>query len=458
MGRVLGAVAGIVAWLGWLAVSPALGFPTLALGAMLNRLLVPREDPGSWLGWALLLIGLAFSALLYLAAVHRGRLRPSIASGAAYGAVCWLLAGAVLMPLLGLAVPVPATSTPAGLTPPDPMHGSFMMLHLGVAAPIAALVAWLMFGAMLGATAGWRPSYSVQQLVASRLVRGAAIAVVMLIAIGLVGTRLNLGQTDSSVNASRTVATEPLKALPEGADFFSILELSQTPGATLGPHFHPYTGIAYSLKGVATVTFVDGPTMRVAPDEAGFIVQAHAHRNTDDRLPTAALALLIVAVAVVVCFISLRPAGLEWRLLPVGLVLLIAAGAIGIWNPWSNDWLFISVRSVAGRGSPMPLPTASRLYESPDLGALPPGPYVEKLEEITVVPGVATADLGSAGAAVLFVLDGRVEVQPAGGSSIQIGPRGATLLQPGVSVRVSDVGDHAAHLLKLAVTPASSAS
>lgn len=94
------------------------------------------------------------------------------------------------------------------------------------------------------------------------------------------------------------------------------------------------------------------------------------------------------------------------------------------------------------------------MYESPDLGALPPGPYVETLEEITVAPGVVAADVGSAGAAVLLVLDGRVEVQPAGGSSIQIGARGATLLQPGASVRVTNAGDRPAHLLKFAVTPA----
>ena len=102
----------------------------------------------------------------------------------------------------------------------------------------------------------------------------------------------------------------------------------------------------------------------------------------------------------------------------------------------------------------MPLPSASRVYESPDLGALPAGPYVETLEAITVAPGVAAAEVGSAGAAVLLVLDGRVDVQPAGGSSAEMGARGATLLQPGVSVRVSDVGDHAAHLLKFTVMPA----
>src|SRR3982074_1711125 len=66
--RLSGAVAGVVAWVGWLTICPALGFPTLATAAMLNRVFVPREDPGSWLGWALLLIGLVSAVLLYLVA------------------------------------------------------------------------------------------------------------------------------------------------------------------------------------------------------------------------------------------------------------------------------------------------------------------------------------------------------------------------------------------------------
>jgi glyoxylate utilization-related uncharacterized protein len=102
----------------------------------------------------------------------------------------------------------------------------------------------------------------------------------------------------------------------------------------------------------------------------------------------------------------------------------------------------------------MPLPTASRVYESPDLGAFP-GTYVQTLDEITLAPGAVVADVGSAGAAVLLALDGRVDVQPAGGSENQIGAREATVLQPGAQVRLANAGDQPAHLLRLAVTPAS---
>jgi hypothetical protein len=34
---------------------------------------------------------------------------------------------------------------------PDPMHASFMMLDLSNSAPVSAAVAWLLFGAILGA-------------------------------------------------------------------------------------------------------------------------------------------------------------------------------------------------------------------------------------------------------------------------------------------------------------------
>ena len=360
------------------------------------------------------------------------------------------------MPVLGLVDPIAGATTSAVLNAPDPMHGSFMMLHLGVGAPIAALVAWLLFGAILGVTAGARPSDHSVRL--RRTLRGPALAVaasiVAVIAIELVVVHPGVAST-SSVTGTRMVATEPAQALPSGADFFSVLELSQTPGAQFGPHSHLFSGFAYGVKGVATITFDGAQAIRIAPGEAGFIgtLAVHSHNNADDRLPSAALALLIVALAAAVCLIWFRPARRAGRLLPVALVLLIAAGAIGTWNPWSNDWLFFSVRAVGGRGAPMPLPTATRIYESPDLVGLPPGPYVQTLDEITVAAAGAIADVGSAGSGLLFELDGQVQLQQAGGSSVMLGARRATLLQPGVSVQAINSGDQPAHLLRLDVTP-----
>jgi quercetin dioxygenase-like cupin family protein len=455
--RILGPLAAITAWLGWLGVCPALGFPSLGTAAMFNRVLVPKDDPGSWLGWALLLIGLAAAALLYLAAVDRGRLRPSLTSGVVYGVICWLVAGAVIMPLLGLVDPIPAPSS-AVVNAPDPMHGSFMMLHIGIAAPIAALVAWLLFGAVLGATAGPRstdPAVGLRWTLREPAL-GAAIATVLLLTIVLVGPRLVGVPTSASVTAVRTVATEPAQALPKGPDFFSVLELAQAPGAQFGPHSHLFSGFAYGLKGVATITFEGSGALQIAPASAGFIaIQAvHSHNNNDDRIPTVVIALLILALVVAVVLIALRPGQREARFLPVALVLLIAAGAIGTWNPWQNDWLFFSVRAIGGRGAAMPLPTASRAFESANIDAATGGSYVQTLEEITIAPGEAAPDAGSAGAALLFVLDGRVDVAPTGAAAIQLGARGATLLQPGTSARISNAGDRPAHLIRFSVTPA----
>lgn len=465
VGRVLGVLAGVVAWVGWLTICPALGFPTLATAGMLNRVLVPREDPGSWLGWALLVIGLASAALLYPPAVERGRVRRSIASGMVYGAICWLLAGAVVMPLLGLAAPLAPTPAPPG--PPDPMRGSFMMLHLGVGAPVAALVAWLNFGALVGATAGWRTGYPFWAHQAASLrgrmmknagavrtiVPGGAIVLVIFLGIGLVISRLDQPPTGSAPTTTRMLARGAVQSLPDGPAFVSIIELPQAPGSTLGPHAH-VPGFAYSLDGVETITFHDGRTIHVGPGEAGFMgAQApHSHLNVDGRRPAAALAVLIVAITGAVCVISARTARGS-GLLTGALALLIAAGALAIWDPWSNDWLFLAVRPVAARGAPMPLPTASRSYESSDLGVIPPGPYVETLEEVTVAPSPAP-DVREAGSAVLLVLEGWVEIQPAGETSTPIGVGGATLIQPGESVRLANLGDRPARLLRFAVVPA----
>jgi type IV secretory pathway VirB2 component (pilin) len=71
-----------------------------------------------------------------------------------YGAAIWLFAGLVVMPLLGLRETLPpATAAGAALQPVDPMLATVMMYTLGPLASIAALIAWVLFGAILGAAA-----------------------------------------------------------------------------------------------------------------------------------------------------------------------------------------------------------------------------------------------------------------------------------------------------------------
>jgi quercetin dioxygenase-like cupin family protein len=416
---------------------------------MLNLPLVPREDPGFWLGWALLVSGLAVVAIGYLGAVSRGRPRGGVLSGLAYGALCWLIAGAVVMPLLGLAASPPAAGAAA-----DPMRGSFMMLDLGVGAPVVALIAWLIFGAVLGASALPQPADPATVRPSVGALRGAlaiALAVLIVAAVG----RIALAPGSASPSGSQTLATVVVPSLPQGPDFFSVIELTQPPGAALGPHVHTYSGVAYGLNGVATIAFTSGKTSQVGPGDAAFIVagQAHAHRNTNNQLPSAVLALLIVGLALAAGIVAFRT---RWAgLIPAALVLLIAAGTLGILNPWSNDWLFISVRSTTGRAAEMPLATAARLFESPGVGPFAPGPYTETLDEITVPSASPAATVPTTAAGVLVVIDGQVTVQAAGGSSLELGSRSATVLEPGAVVQLSSVGGQVAHVLELAITPAS---
>jgi quercetin dioxygenase-like cupin family protein len=458
MRRGLGVLGGVTAWLGWLTVCPSLGFPSLATAAMLNLVVVPRQDPGFWLGWALLVVGLVVVALVYPPAINRSRLRPGIVSGVIYGVIWWIIAGAVIMPLLGLA----GTPAAAGAAV-DPMRGSFMMLDLGIGAPIAALIAWLMFGVVLGASAVPQPSGPAdppdpathrRSVIA---IRGALVIGVIVVVVAAAG-RLVLGLAQPSAFGIQTLASASVQSLPAGTDFFSVIELTQPPGATLGPHVHTYSGVAFGLNGVATIDFSSGKTTRVGPGQAGFIVagQTHAHRNTDSQVPSALLALLIVVLALGAGILAFqkRLSGL----IPAALVLLIAAGTLGILNPWSNDWLFISVRSTTGRAAEMPLATSARVFESPSIGPFAPGPYTETLAEISVGPRLAPIPIPSTGTTVLVVVDGEVELHAADGSSIDLGSHGATVLQPGSDDTLGATGSQTAHVLELAITAAAPGS
>lgn len=152
MDRPLGAVAAVLTWLGWMSICQALGFPPLAPAAMVNRALfvqIPEagHNPGFWLGWVIVIAGLVAAIALFLALETVRLIRTSIQAGVIYGAAIWLFTGVVVMPLLGSIEPL--RPLPANL---DPMHPTLMMYSLGPLAAVAALVAWVLFGAVLGAT------------------------------------------------------------------------------------------------------------------------------------------------------------------------------------------------------------------------------------------------------------------------------------------------------------------
>src|SRR5205823_5447114 len=120
LGRLLGIAGAVVAWLGWFQIAPAIGFPTIGPAAMLNRLFLPRSDPGVWLGWFVMVLGLAGVAALYVLATQRGWVRAGPLSGALFGVVAWAIAGMVLMVIIGH-LSQPAPSPPASPGPAAPV-------------------------------------------------------------------------------------------------------------------------------------------------------------------------------------------------------------------------------------------------------------------------------------------------------------------------------------------------
>jgi len=460
----LGIVGAVVAWLGWFQIAPALGFPTIGPAAMLNRVFVPKSDPGVWVGWVVLVLGLVVLAALYSFAAARGWFRPGPVSGLLFGLAAWAIVGMVVMPLIGIISPLaPAPPAPPGPplpTTPDPMHATFMMLHLGALAPLEAVAAWLLLGAVVGAVSvpieregetpalrgrvhpGVAPTGGLLALAAA-LTLGVWISVSH--AAGAVGLASASAQT-------RVLATGQANALPEGAVFMSVVELPQAAGATLGPHAH-VPGFAYVLRGQEIISFHGGPTMELNTGQGGFMggLVIHSHENRKDRAPAALLAAGLLALGLILSGISLRRFAATRAAMAALTGLLIVAGAVALWNPWANRWFFIGVRPEAVRDGVMPLPNASRVYESPELEGLSPGSYTESLRLITVPAGGLATVQREPGPEMLLVLSGQAEVQLNGGPPISLGTSQAALAQQGASVQISNSGVEVLDLLSFSV-------
>jgi adenylate cyclase len=137
-----------------MSLSPTVGFPPVSPPDMIDQTV--GVSPGSPIGWAIVLGGLVALAAVYLLAASSGLLRPGLVSATLFGFLLWLVTGSILMPLMGIVSPDRPGTGPLmgmrGTTSPVSMRETFMMLHLGILAPVGALIAWLLFGAVLGAT------------------------------------------------------------------------------------------------------------------------------------------------------------------------------------------------------------------------------------------------------------------------------------------------------------------
>ncbi len=459
--ELLGVAAAVVAWLGWFQIAPALGFPTIGPAAMLNRLFLPDSDPGVSLGWILTVLGLIAVAALYTLASARNWIRPGPLAGLLCGLAAWAIAGMVLMVIIGhISPPTPAPPAPPGPplpTTPDPMHATFLMLHLGALAPVEALAAWLLFGAVVGATSVWiedaRAGSAARSHVTGILPAGLlALALALIVSGWIAGSRTAgaLGQAPGGVR-SRVLATGPAEALPEGAVFVSVIELRQAPGATLGPHAH-VPGFAYVLRGRESISFPGEPTMELDAGTGGFMgaLAIHSHENRD-RVPAAFLAVGLLVIGIALSAVSLARIATRRAVIATLGGLLIVAGALALWDPWVNDWLFIGVRPEAARGGVMPLPDASRVYESPDLDGLSAGPYTETLRLITIPAGGQASVEREPGPKTFLVLSGRGAIRVNGEPPSPLGTSGAALAQQGASVLITNPGEETLSLLSFSV-------
>jgi hypothetical protein len=437
---------------------------------MVNRVFVFHSDPGAWIGWTLLVMGLAIVVALYEVLEVRGMIPRGAVFGLLFGVAAWAVAGLVVMPIIGhISGPAPAPAPLPGIpTSPDPMHATFMMLHLGALAPVEALLAWLLFGAVLGAASGVRSdgTAAANRAPAVRLANptvgllSAVILATLLFAGAFSAPRagaMAAAQPAFTGASTHILGTGNVPMLPPGNDFVSVLELGQAAGATLGPHAG-HTGFAYGIRGQEIIALAGGPTLRIEPGQAGFIGGVvHTHENRQGGLPAVLLAVGLLGLGLGLVLTGYTRWSGKRTTVSILSVLLLAGGALALGNPGANGWIFIGVRPESGRGSVMPLPDATRVYESPDLQSLSPGPYVETLEVITVAPGSRAAVSREPGAELLLVLVGGARVQLDGAQPIELGVHQAALAQEGAMVTLSNSGAGELTLLSFRVTAAPSA-
>lgn len=400
MRRVLVGMTAVAVSLGWLQLAPAFGLPVTAPAPMLDRMLGANRDAGL-AGWAILLIGeLALAAGYFL--FVEGRTSGAVAPFA-YAIGAWLFTGAVLMPVIGFIQGAPPVGDAAA------MHATFFMLNLGVGAVAEALVAWVLFGAVIAAGR----SLEVRPRVFVLALGSVALAAVIAAAAPALAARTDSGHV---IEGSITI--------PAGPVFISVLELPQPPGAVLGPHKH-IAGFVLDVSGTATMSVAGKGTIDVGPGDALFTgsLQLHDHENQAAVLPAIGLGLLLVGLTVAIRLLNgHRPA-------VVLLGVLLVAGAVATVDPLMNHWYFIGVRPTTQRGAVMPVPAGHRTYESQNLAGLQSGPYLERLTSRRLSSG-KTAQFNGPGAIVL--LDGQAGVTT-GGRSAKVSA------QSGVTIAGSDV-------------------
>ncbi len=128
--------------------APMMGMPKMDIGTMLGTMFLASPGPAFWLG---IMIHLMMGTLLF-PALYGFALQPSgsggTGRGVALGLALWAAANLMVMPMMGALHPMVKSGM---MTAPG-----FLMLNLGIMAPMGSLIGHLLYGALLGKLAGYK--------------------------------------------------------------------------------------------------------------------------------------------------------------------------------------------------------------------------------------------------------------------------------------------------------------
>jgi len=195
-----------------------------------------------------------------------------------------------------------------------------------------------------------------------------------------------------------------LPALPTGNVFIRVIEFRQAVDSFFPSQQH-VPGFIFQAAGSQLLAFQDGPTVNLGPAEAFFQGPlAHKHLN---------------------------------------------AGTT------ANHWYFIALWPTSARSAPLVTASAEVPYATPDLApsAFPPGQYIETLRLLSLEPGGRTLAAKYGGIAVLFVLDGSINIHTGGKSRMVAQNQGVEVL-PMTATQVFNQSSHRVTLLAFYITAA----
>lgn len=146
---ILGGFLGTLAFTILMYAAPTMGLPPMDLPTLLGTMFTTNMSLAFALGLVMhFLIGSVILALVYSLFVADVLPGPSWLRGVTYGVAVWLVAMAVVMPMIGAVHPLVAS----GMMPAP----GFFVSSMGPMAAIGSLIGHLAYGAILGAVRGVR--------------------------------------------------------------------------------------------------------------------------------------------------------------------------------------------------------------------------------------------------------------------------------------------------------------